>query len=59
MSIYGITESKLRSICDKKGTTTKENIVQADMRGKSKYGVIIFIDDNVKYYFSKNITFLC
>ena len=48
MSIYGITESKLRSICDKKGTTTKENIVQADMRGKSKYGVIIFIDDNVK-----------
>ena len=40
MSIHGIKEGKLRIIMGmKKGST--ENIAQPDMRGKSKFGLII------------------
>ena len=48
MSLHGIKEAKLKSLCSMK--KSKLNIVPADGRGKSKFG-IIFIDDDI--YFLK------
>ena len=50
LSIHGLKPGKLREIMKQK-KHSKEDIAHPDMRGKSKFGIIIFIDDNVKYIF--------
>ena len=51
-SLHGISESKLGHITKLK-KESPENIARPDMRGKSKFGINIFIDDNVKYLFNR------
>ena len=52
MSLHGITESKLGQITKLK-KENPENIAPQDMRGKSKFSINIFIEDNVKYLFNR------
>ena len=52
MSLHGITESKLAHISKLK-KDSPQNIAPQDMRGKSKFSINIFIEDNVKYLFNR------
>ena len=51
MSLHGIKEAKLKSICTLK--RLQQDVVPEDGRGKSKFG-IIFIDDDI-YIFKINL----
>ena len=52
MSLHGISVSKLGEATKIK-RESPEDIAHPDMRGKSKFGINIFIDDNVKYLFNR------
>ena len=51
-SLHGISESKLVHISKLK-KESPQNIAPQDMRGKSKFSINIFIEDNVKYLFNR------
>ena len=52
MSLHGISVSKLTE-ASKVKRQSPQGIAHPDMRGKSKFGINIFIDDNVKYLFNR------
>ena len=52
MSLHGISVSKLTE-ASKIKRQSPQGIAHPDMRGKSKFGINIFIDDNVKYLFNR------
>ena len=51
-SLHGISVSKLTE-ASKVKRKSPLNIAHPEMRGKSKFGINIFIDDNVKYLFNR------
>lgn len=51
-SLHGISVSKLTE-ASKVKRQSPQGIAHPDMRGKSKFGINIFIDDNVKYLFNR------